>query len=96
MNLPSYLPTRPSNKPRSELKSCWEQAPEIEHFNLAPVDGDYIRCALTSRSGVDLRPQVFSLASERGWPLRELTRSRHSLEDIFVRVTRANREEEGF
>ena len=82
--------------PMWELKSCWEQAPEIEHFNLAPLDGDYIRCALTSRSGVDLRPQIFSLASERGWSLRELTRSRHSLEDIFVRVTRANREEEGF
>ena len=31
---------------------------------------------------------------ERGWQLRELTRSRHSLEDIFVAVTRSNPDEE--
>jgi hypothetical protein len=43
---------------------------------------------------VDLRPQIYALACERGWPLRELSRSRHSLEDIFVRVTRPDREEE--
>ena len=37
---------------------------------------------------------MFSMAKERGWKLRELTHSRHSLEDIFVRVTHADREEE--
>jgi hypothetical protein len=42
---------------------------------------------------VDLRPQIYSLACERGWPLRELTRSRHSLEDIYVQVTRPEVEE---
>ena len=31
---------------------------------------------------------------ERGWSLRELTRSRHSLEDIYVQVTRPDEEEE--
>jgi hypothetical protein len=66
---------------------------EVEHFDLAAAEGDYMRCALTARAGVDLRPFVFSLARERGWPLRELTRSRHSLEDIFVHVTRADKEE---
>jgi ABC-2 type transport system ATP-binding protein len=81
--------------PWSELKSCWEQVPEIEHFDLAPAEGDYVRCALTARAGVDLRPQIFSLVCERHWTLRELTRSRHSLEDIFVQVTRPNKEEEG-
>jgi ABC-2 type transport system ATP-binding protein len=81
--------------PWLELKSCWEQVPEIEHFDLAPADGKFIRCALTARAGVDLRPQIFSLVCERNWTLRELTRSRHSLEDIFVQVTRANHEEEG-
>ena len=82
--------------PMLDLRNCWEQVPEIEHFDLAPAEGEYVRCALTARSGLDLRPQVFALVRERGWPLRELTRSRHSLEDIFVRVTRANKEEEGF
>jgi len=80
--------------PMAELKTLCEEWVEIQHFDLAPADGAYIRCSLTGRAGVDLRPYVYSLACERGWPLRELTRSRHSLEDIFVQVTRPNKEEE--
>jgi hypothetical protein len=41
-----------------------------------------------------LRPYIFALARERGWYLRELTRSRHSLEDIYVQVTQPAEEEE--
>jgi ABC-2 type transport system ATP-binding protein len=81
--------------PMTELQDCWEHAAEIEHFDLVQVEGEYIRCALTARPGLDLRPQVFDIVSKRGWKLRELTSSRHSLEDIFVRVTRADKEEEG-
>jgi ABC-2 type transport system ATP-binding protein len=80
--------------PLHELKLCWESMAEIEHFDMAPSEGDYIRCSLTARAGVDLRPQVFSLVCERGWKLQELSRTRHSLEDIFVRVTRPEREED--
>jgi len=77
-----------------ELRACWESMAEVEHFDLAPAEGAYVRCALTARAGIDLRPTVFALVCERGWPLRELSRSRFSLEDIFVRMTRADREEE--
>ncbi len=80
--------------PLAELKSFWDELPEIEHFDLAPVDGAYVRCSLTAQGGADLRPQVFSLVKERGWPMRELTRSRPSLEDTFVRITRPDQEEE--
>jgi len=80
--------------PLAELRACWEAMAEVEHFNLAASEGDYVRCALTARAGIDLRPQVFELVCERGWKLRELSRTRHSLEDIFVQVTRADREEE--
>jgi len=41
-----------------------------------------------------LRPLVFALARDRGWVVRELTRSRYSLEDIYVQITRPNEEEE--
>src|SRR5437660_948492 len=80
--------------PMTDLKLCWEQLPDVEHFDLAPAEGEYVRCSLVARDGVDLRQQVFSIVCSRGWPLRELTRSRHSLEDIFVRVTRPDKEEE--
>ena len=80
--------------PIEELSQCWEHVAEVQHFDLAPTEGEYIRCSLTPRPGTDLRPQIFSLVCQRGWKMRELTHSRHSLEDIFVRVTRADREEE--
>jgi ABC-2 type transport system ATP-binding protein len=79
--------------PPAELQECWVQIAEIEQFDVSPSDGEYSRCALTPRDGVDLRPQIYLLARERGWLLRELTRSRHSLEDIYVQVTRPGEEE---
>ncbi len=80
--------------PEEELRACWEQFPEVEYYDLSPTEGEFHRCALTPRDGMDLRPQVFALAQERGWVLRELTRNRHSLEDIYVRVTRPDDEGE--
>jgi ABC-2 type transport system ATP-binding protein len=79
--------------PRVELEACWEEMAEIAYSDVSPAEGEFVRCALTPRDGVDLRPLIFSLARERGWVLRELTRSRHSLEDIYVRVTRPDEEE---
>jgi ABC-2 type transport system ATP-binding protein len=80
--------------PSAELNECWAQIPEIEQFDVSASEGEYYRCALTPRDGIDLRPHIFALARERGWYLRELTRSRHSLEDIYVHVTRTDEEEE--
>ncbi len=80
--------------PEPELRACWEGSPEVLEFNLSPMDGDYIRCALTPQDGVDLRPMVFDLAVRHKWKLRDLGRNRHSLEDIFVHLTHASREEE--
>tara|TARA_Y100001934_G_scaffold241073_1_gene295868 strand:+ start:16644 stop:17624 length:981 start_codon:yes stop_codon:yes gene_type:complete len=81
--------------PREELMDYLEHTGEIEHFDVQPADGEFLNCALTPRAGFDLRPQVFQIAREKGWQLRELTRTRHSLEDIFMRVTRRD-EEDGF
>lgn len=80
--------------PQPDLRACWEAIAEVEHFDLSASEGEYIRCALTARPGIDLRPQVFSIVTERGWKLRELSHSRHSLEDVFVRMTRADKEED--
>lgn len=80
--------------PETDLRSCWAQMPELEQFDVSPGEGDYFRCALTPRDGLDLRPRIFALARERGWNLRELTRNRHSLEDIYVHVTRPEEEDE--
>jgi ABC-2 type transport system ATP-binding protein len=80
--------------PENELRDCWEAMGEVEHFNVAPGEGRYYRCALTPRDGVDLRPLIFEQVRARNWALRELTRSQHTLEDIFVHITRADPDEE--
>jgi len=80
--------------PYEDLTICWEQMAEVEHFDIAPIDADYFRCSLTPVNGADIRPQIFSIVKDRGWTLRELSRSRYSLEDIYVRVTRPDREED--
>lgn len=80
--------------PAADLKVEFAQMAEVEHFDVSAAEGEFQRCSLLARDGLDLRPQIFTLVQERGWPLRELTRNRHSLEDIYVRVTRPNEEEE--
>jgi ABC-2 type transport system ATP-binding protein len=81
--------------PADELREALSQMPGIEQFDVSPSEGEFQRCALTPRDGYDLRPAIFALVLERGWIMRELTRSRHSLEDIYVQVTRPPEEEEG-
>jgi ABC-2 type transport system ATP-binding protein len=79
--------------PLPELMQAWAEAEMVMHMDVVGIDGEFNRCTLTPRDGIDLRPMVFELAKERGWRLRELTRGRHTLEDIFVKVTRGEREE---
>jgi ABC-2 type transport system ATP-binding protein len=79
--------------PEHELRTVWENFPEVEQFDVSPGEGAYFRCALTPRAGQDLRPVIFELARQNGWSLRELTRSRHTLEDIYMQVTQPTTEE---
>ena len=55
-------------------------------LRLDPVQG--------GRSHADLREAIFEVVKARGWVLRELARSRTSLEDIFVQITRDEDEAE--
>lgn len=74
--------------PAAQLMEAFRDLPEVERVEVEPLDGDYLRLSLVPRNGVDLRPLVFAEVRDHGWPLRELTRSRHSLEDIFIHMTR--------
>lgn len=81
---------------QQDLAACWEGMPEVMHHEISPADEGFYRCLLTPRDGLDLRPRVAALVRDHGWGLRELTRSRHSLEDIYVQVTRPEEEEEEY
>jgi ABC-2 type transport system ATP-binding protein len=79
--------------PAAELREILSQMQGIESIDVSASDGEFHRCAITPRNGYDLRPAIFAIARERGWVLRELTRNRHSLEDIYVQITKPDEEE---
>ncbi len=98
-NLQSHM--NPEGQVRAEIAAPIEQVnewladwPAIVRYDVVPGDGEFLFVALTPQAGADLRPEIFATCRESGWVLRELTRSRFSLEDIFVQVTRPRTEEE--
>jgi ABC-2 type transport system ATP-binding protein len=52
------------------------------------------RFTLACQKGADPRAEIFRMAVERGWTLVELSPTRASLEDIFVRLTTRDTEAE--
>ncbi|HEX5491834.1 MAG TPA: ATP-binding cassette domain-containing protein [Candidatus Udaeobacter sp.] len=54
---------------------------------VADGDADWKRFSLRVESGADVREEVFRLAVERRWAVRELTQRRGTLEDVFVELT---------
>ena len=53
-------------------------------------EDDWKRFSLRVESGVDVREEVFRLATERHWAVRELTQRRATLEDVFVEITHSD------
>lgn len=54
------------------------------------TDGDWKVFSLRVESGADVREEVFRLASERRWKVRELSLRRATLEDVFVEITHSD------
>jgi len=50
-------------------------------------EDDWKRFSLRVESGIDVREEVFRLAADRQWAVRELTQRRATLEDVFVELT---------
>lgn len=53
-------------------------------------DGDWNCFHLRVEAGVDVREQVYELARQRHWAVRELTQRKATLEDVFVEITQAD------
>jgi ABC-2 type transport system ATP-binding protein len=54
---------------------------------IVDMDGDWKIFSLRVESGVDVREEIFRLAMDRRWIVRELTQRRATLEDVFVELT---------
>jgi ABC-2 type transport system ATP-binding protein len=50
-------------------------------------EGDWEIFALRVEANTDVREEVYRLASDRRWTLRELSQRRATLEDVFVEIT---------
>jgi ABC-2 type transport system ATP-binding protein len=53
-------------------------------------DGEWNVFQLRTESGADPRPEIYRLAVDRKWTVRELSRRRATLEDVFVEITHAD------
>jgi len=70
----------------SEQREGLMRIPQVKSVEVEHENG-WNRFSIRVAGGADVREQVFSLAVGRGWPLRELTVSPLSLEDVFRRIT---------
>src|SRR5882757_4307132 len=71
-----------SDKGAEELKKI----PGVRDVT-ASVDGEWQVFALRVEANTDVRDAVFQLAVERRWAVRELTKRRGTLEEVFVELT---------
>jgi ABC-2 type transport system ATP-binding protein len=62
--------------------------PGVKDVSVSP-DGDWQVFSLRADAEADVRPEVFRLASDRRWTVRELSQRRATLEDVFVEITHA-------
>jgi len=74
-------------------KQFWT-IPGVDRVESDKVEDGYVRCSITPTTNQDLREAVFEKAASNRWLIRELTRQRQTLEDIFVELTRAAKKKE--
>ncbi len=79
--------------PREALLELLSDRKEIESLDVSPMDGDWNRVIIQPSNGHDLRAWLHGELAHPGWQLRELSRGRHTLEDVFVKLTRTEKEE---
>lgn len=61
----------------------------VKEVSTTEADG-WTTFSLRLEAGSDPREEIYRLAVDRKWTVRELTRSRATLEDVFVEITQAD------
>lgn len=59
----------------------------VDHAGASAV-GEWVRVVCSVAKGMDIRADLFAVAAQNNWPLRELHEERTNLEDVFVSLTR--------
>jgi ABC-2 type transport system ATP-binding protein len=80
--------------PANEVGERLRTVPGVESVRWQVIDNHYVRVEAQPQPGADPREGIYRAVADRKWTLRELRRSRTTLEDIFVHVTREEDEAE--
>jgi ABC-2 type transport system ATP-binding protein len=72
---------------KAEVEAALGAVPGIKKVGELPTDERAHAYELVSDREVDLRPDVFRLAADKGWVLLELHRDAQTLEDVFRSLT---------
>ena len=83
---PSRLIAELKGAEQDALSSAVANLPSVRTVEAAKAGG-WTRLVIESDRDADARTDVFTLATEKGWKLRELRREVGSLEDFFVQIT---------
>jgi ABC-2 type transport system ATP-binding protein len=59
----------------------------VKDVSIQEEDGEWKRFLIRADANADLREEVFRLASDRKWRVRELSQRGATLEDVFVEIT---------
>ena len=80
--------------PLNEVEAKLSAVAGIESVTAKLGVDSYVEVLVQPKAGGDPREDLARVIAENGWALRELSRSRTTLEDIFVQVTREEDEAE--
>jgi ABC-2 type transport system ATP-binding protein len=72
---------------KGEVESAFSALAGVKKIGELPTDERAHAFELVSEREVDLRPDVFRLAADKGWVLLELHRDAQTLEDVFRSLT---------
>ena len=80
--------------PGTEVQAKMRAVEDAESVECRVGDDGMVHVSIQPKAGTDPREAIYRLVAANGWTLRELSRSRTTLEDIFVQVTREEDEAE--
>ncbi len=60
---------------------------DVEEVEILQESGEWTFAKVFAKAGTDIRDGVYEAIRAEGWPLRELSRTRATLEDVFVELT---------
>ena len=80
--------------PASEVESWLRAVDGVDSVEVAVGEDGWLQVSVQPRAGMDPREAIYKAIASGGWSLRELSKSRTTLEDIFVQITHEEDEAE--